>query len=202
MKRKALGVPLFLVAVDLSLAKLPTGVTAAVVRNMAEQIGWGLVAGIGAGTVAGLLLRAADDRGWLEGQWRQILPAVAAPGRPDTQDRSARRPRQVASAIPCKSAGLVPRFMIRLGDDADSFGLIIWLGRNDSAWPELARWFERRAATLREFHPIRVATARVCGWQAETMQRSADGRDALTDQLAHHASETRRLACPDPAAHS
>jgi sodium/hydrogen antiporter len=38
----------------------------------------GLAAGIGAGALAGLLLRAADDRGWLEGQWRQILPLVAA----------------------------------------------------------------------------------------------------------------------------
>ena len=73
-----LGVPFFLVAVDLSLAELATGVTAAVVRSMAEQIGWGLAAGIGAGTLAGLLLRTADDRGWLEGQWRQILPLLAA----------------------------------------------------------------------------------------------------------------------------
>lgn len=73
-----LAVPFFLVAVDLSLVQLSTGVTAAVVRNMAEQIGWGLVAGIGAGALAGLLLRVADDRGWLEGQWRQILPLVAA----------------------------------------------------------------------------------------------------------------------------
>jgi len=73
-----LAVPFFLVAVDLSLAQLSTGVTAAVVRNMAEQIGWGLVAGIGAGALAGVLLHVADDRGWLEGQWRQILPLVAA----------------------------------------------------------------------------------------------------------------------------
>jgi len=73
-----LAVPFFLVAVDLSLARLSAGVTAAVVRNMAEQIGWGLVSGIGAGALAGLLLRVADDRGWLEGQWRQILPLVAA----------------------------------------------------------------------------------------------------------------------------
>ena len=73
-----LAVPFFLVAVDLSLAQLSTDVTAAVVRNMAEQIGWGLVAGIGAGTLVGLLLRVADDRGWLEGQWRQILPLVGA----------------------------------------------------------------------------------------------------------------------------
>ena len=45
-------------------------------RNIAEQIGWGLAAGIGAGMVVGLLLRVADDREWLEGQWRQILPLV------------------------------------------------------------------------------------------------------------------------------
>jgi len=73
-----LAVPFFLVAVDLSLAQLSTGVTAAVLRRMAEQIGWGLVAGIGAGALAGLLLRVADQRGWLEGQWRQILPLLAA----------------------------------------------------------------------------------------------------------------------------
>ena len=71
--------PFFLVAVDLSLARLVTGATAAVVRNMAEQIGWGLAAGIGAGGApAGPPVRAADDRGWLEGQWRQILPPLAA----------------------------------------------------------------------------------------------------------------------------
>jgi NhaP-type Na+/H+ or K+/H+ antiporter len=73
-----LGVPFFLVAVDLSLAQLSGHLTAAVVRNMAEQIGWGLAAGLGAGALAGLLLRVADDRGWLEGQWRQILPLAGA----------------------------------------------------------------------------------------------------------------------------
>ena len=73
-----LAVPFFLVAVDLSLARLATGVTAAVVRSMAEQIGWGLAAGIGAGALAGLLVRAGDHRGWLEGQWRQVLPPLAA----------------------------------------------------------------------------------------------------------------------------
>ena len=73
-----LAVPFFLVAVDLSLAQLAGGVTAAVLRNMAEQIGWGLVAGLGAGALAGLLLRMADRRGWLEGQWLQILPLLSA----------------------------------------------------------------------------------------------------------------------------
>jgi hypothetical protein len=38
--------------------------------------------------------------------------------------------------------------MIRLGDGADSFGLIIWLGRGDGAWLELAGWFEQRAAQV------------------------------------------------------
>ena len=52
--------------------------TAAVVRNMAQQIGWGLVAGLGAGALGGLLFRVADAHGWLEGLWRQCLPAVTA----------------------------------------------------------------------------------------------------------------------------
>jgi hypothetical protein len=38
--------------------------------------------------------------------------------------------------------------MIRSGDGADSFGLIIWLGHSDGAWPELAGWFEQRAAQV------------------------------------------------------
>ena len=73
-----LAVPFFLVAVDLALVQLSTGVTAAVVQRMAEQIGWGLFAGVLAGALAGLLLRWADERRWLEGQWRQIMPFAAA----------------------------------------------------------------------------------------------------------------------------
>ncbi len=74
----------------------------------------------------------------------------------------------VASGIRCKSAGVVPGFMIRSGDGADSFELIIWLGRSDGAWPELAGWFEQRVAqVLREpqdvwvtFTPRQPAEAR------------------------------------------
>ncbi len=73
-----LAVPFFLVAVDLALVQLSTGVTSAVVQRMAEQIGWGLLAGVSAGALAGLLLRWADERGWLEGQWRQIMAFGAA----------------------------------------------------------------------------------------------------------------------------
>ena len=52
--------------------------TTAVVRNAAEQIGWGLLAGVVAGGVGGLLYREADRHGWLEGQWRQIVTLAAA----------------------------------------------------------------------------------------------------------------------------
>jgi NhaP-type Na+/H+ or K+/H+ antiporter len=73
-----IAVPLFLVAVDISLAPLSTGVTSAVVGNMAQQIGSGLVAGVAVGTLAGLMFRTADEREWLEGLWRQILPLATA----------------------------------------------------------------------------------------------------------------------------
>ena len=73
-----LAVPFFLVAVDLSLAELTGGVTSAVVQNIAEQIGWGLLAGLAAGVLGGILFREVARRGWLEGQWRQILPLAIA----------------------------------------------------------------------------------------------------------------------------
>jgi hypothetical protein len=63
-------------------------------------------------------------------------------------DCGVRDKKPVASGARCKSAGVVPGFMIRSGDGADSLGLIIWLGRGDGAWPELARWFEQRAAQV------------------------------------------------------
>src|SRR5260370_35989454 len=52
----------------------------------------------------------------------------------------------VASGIRCKSAGVVPGFMIRLGDGADSFAGVGWLAGGDGAWPELAGWGEQGAA--------------------------------------------------------
>ena len=73
-----LAVPFFLVAVDVARAELTTGVTWAVVWNAAEQIGWGLLAGVAAGVLGGLLFRLAAGRGWLEGTWRQIVPLAVA----------------------------------------------------------------------------------------------------------------------------
>lgn len=74
-----LAVPFFLVAVDLALATLDGGVGSAVVSNIASQIGWGLLAGVGVGGLGGYLLRRADERGWIQSQWRQLaVLAIAA----------------------------------------------------------------------------------------------------------------------------
>lgn len=74
-----LAVPFFLVAVDLALASLDGGVGSAVASNIASQIGWGLLAGVGVGGLGGYLLRRADERGWIQSQWRQLaVLAIAA----------------------------------------------------------------------------------------------------------------------------
>ena len=73
-----LAVPFFLVALDLANAELTTGVSWAVVSNAAAQIGWGLVAGVTAGLLGGLLLRVAERHGWIGSEWRQIVPLAIA----------------------------------------------------------------------------------------------------------------------------
>jgi NhaP-type Na+/H+ or K+/H+ antiporter len=68
-----LAVPFFLVAVDISLAQSQTNAVSAVVRNALEQIGYGIVAGVGAALLGALLVRWADRHGWIEGSWRQTM---------------------------------------------------------------------------------------------------------------------------------
>jgi hypothetical protein len=76
-----------------------------------------------------------------ESDWPACRPAVLAITR-------SLMPNEVASGIRCKSTGAVPDFMIRLCGGSDSFRLIIGLGRCDGAWPQLAGWFEQRAAQV------------------------------------------------------
>ncbi|RXZ51929.1 cation:proton antiporter [Agromyces binzhouensis] len=73
-----LAVPLFLVALSIANAEYEAGVTGMVAGSMAAQIGWALTAGLVAAIPGGLLFRAADRRGWIAREWRQILPLAVA----------------------------------------------------------------------------------------------------------------------------
>jgi sodium/hydrogen antiporter len=68
------AVPFFLVALDVSLATLVGGVPSAVISNIASQIGWGVLAGMGAGAVGGAVFRRSMERGWLQAQWVRHSP--------------------------------------------------------------------------------------------------------------------------------
>jgi hypothetical protein len=50
----------------------------------------------------------------------------------------------------CKSAGVVPGFMVRLGDGSDSFGTVSDLSGGYGAWPQLGRRLEQTAAQVLE----------------------------------------------------
>ena len=73
-----LAVPFFLVAMDISMATLEGSVPSAVISNAAAQIGWGIVAGVGAGILGGVLIRMAEQRQWLQPRWRQVLTLAVA----------------------------------------------------------------------------------------------------------------------------
>ena len=73
-----LAVPFFLVAMDISMATLEGSVPSAVISNAAAQIGWGIVAGVGAGILGGVLIRIAEQRQWLQPRWRQVLTLAVA----------------------------------------------------------------------------------------------------------------------------
>lgn len=73
-----IAVPFFLVSLDISLATLDGSVPSAVAAAIAEQIGWGLLAGIGVGGAGGYLLRIAAGR--IETEWRQPFTLAVALG--------------------------------------------------------------------------------------------------------------------------
>ncbi|MCG2623701.1 cation:proton antiporter [Arthrobacter sp. I2-34] len=73
-----LAVPFFLVALEIANAELTTGVTQAVISNMAAQIGWGLTGGLMAGILGGLLFRAANRHAWMSPDWRQVITMAVA----------------------------------------------------------------------------------------------------------------------------
>jgi sodium/hydrogen antiporter len=73
-----LAVPFFLVLVDVNLAQLHSKPVTAVVHSATAQIGWGLVAGVGAALAGALLVTLAERSGWIESPWRQILTLATA----------------------------------------------------------------------------------------------------------------------------
>jgi NhaP-type Na+/H+ or K+/H+ antiporter len=75
-----LAVPFFLVALDISAATLVGGVSSAVISEAASQIGWGLVSGVGAGAIGGLVFRISDRHNSLQAQWRQVFTFAVALG--------------------------------------------------------------------------------------------------------------------------
>lgn len=73
-----IAVPFFLVALDLSLAPLEGSIPSAVATAIAEQIGWGLLAGVVVAGAGGYLLRAAAGR--IQAEWRQPFTLAVALG--------------------------------------------------------------------------------------------------------------------------
>ena len=78
------AMPFFLVAVGVSMATLVGGVTSAVISNIASQIGWGVLVGVGAGAVGGIVFRLSNGRGWLQAQWSQMFTLTATHLSPPT----------------------------------------------------------------------------------------------------------------------
>jgi NhaP-type Na+/H+ or K+/H+ antiporter len=73
-----LCVPLLTIALALAEAnagQFPDSHAATVV---AEAIGWGLLGGIVAGAVAAVLVKQSRHHGWIEEQWLELVPVIAA----------------------------------------------------------------------------------------------------------------------------
>jgi NhaP-type Na+/H+ or K+/H+ antiporter len=75
-----LCVPLLTIAIAIAETDAGDISAAHATRLVVEAIGWGVVGGVVAGAIAGYVLKGARARGWIEGQWIQVVPVVAAVG--------------------------------------------------------------------------------------------------------------------------
>jgi sodium/hydrogen antiporter len=172
-----LAVPFFLVALDISAATLVGGVTSAVISEAAAQIGWGLVSGVGAGAIGGVVFRMSDGRGWLQAQWQQVFTFAVA--------LSA-----YAMALTLGGSGFIAAFVagMTFGAVSGEHGLrvtyfteeagnvlaaVIWMGFGalaiSSVWPDVT-WqvvvYAVLSLTVVRILPVAVAMARTgVGWQ-------------------------------------
>ncbi|MBC2640201.1 MULTISPECIES: sodium:proton antiporter [unclassified Rhodococcus (in: high G+C Gram-positive bacteria)] len=71
-------VPLFLVVLAIAGAESGAIGGGAAARLVAEQIGYGILAGVGAGSVAAVIVVVAGRRGAVDPLWVQIVPVAAA----------------------------------------------------------------------------------------------------------------------------
>lgn len=71
-------VPLFLIVLAIAQAEAGVIGDGAAARLVAEQIGYGIVAGVGAGALAAALLLTAGARRMIDPRWLQIIPLAAA----------------------------------------------------------------------------------------------------------------------------
>ena len=167
----------FLVAIELSLAKLSGGVSSAVISNIAAQIGWGLLAGIGAGAVGGFVFRAADRRRWLQTQWRQsftfavALCAYAAAGALGGSGFIAAFTAGMAFGAVSRPEGLHTTYLTE--EAGNILAAVVWTGFGalaiSQAWPEIT-WrvvlYAILSLTVVRMVPVAVAmTGSGARWQ-------------------------------------
>jgi sodium/hydrogen antiporter len=73
-----LCVPIFYIAVAVASAEAPTPGAPHAGKIVAEEIGWGVVAGAGAGALAAAILLLSVRRGLVDPLWLQVVPVAAA----------------------------------------------------------------------------------------------------------------------------
>ncbi|TQC48743.1 sodium:proton antiporter [Rhodococcus sp. WS4] len=71
-------VPLFLIVLAIAQAESGAIGGGAAARLVTEQIGYGIVAGVGAGAIAAMILVIAGRRDTIDPMWAQIVPVAAA----------------------------------------------------------------------------------------------------------------------------
>jgi hypothetical protein len=82
-----------------------------------------------------LTTEPVEMQAWTDDRASRIhAPCPCSDGKPPAANDSTAFPA-VASGIRCKSAGVVPGFMIRLGDGADNFGAVGGLAGGGGSWP-------------------------------------------------------------------
>lgn len=73
-----LCVPVFVVVLTVATAEAGFVSGAHAARVLAEQIGYGVLAGIGAGALSAAVIVLAGQRGLVEGSWLQVVPVAGA----------------------------------------------------------------------------------------------------------------------------